>query len=97
MIVESCQILHSNAVNKLYSENTEGWLFAEKYLKQALPLTSDAAVLKFGSESATLKGLFLELGVGTGKTINFIAALNPHEKIYGFDAFEGLPDRKSVV
>jgi hypothetical protein len=55
-------------------------------------LTSDAEVLKFGSDRVKLEGLFIELGVCTGKTIKFIAALNPHKKIYGFDSFEGLPE-----
>lgn len=32
------------------------------------------------------------MGVCTGKTINFIAALNPTKTIYGFDSFEGLPE-----
>ncbi len=49
-------------------------------------------MLRYGSDHVKLKGLFIELGVCTGKTINFIAALNPHQKIYGFDSFEGLPE-----
>lgn len=32
------------------------------------------------------------MGVCTGKTVNFIAALNPTQKVYGFDSFEGLPE-----
>lgn len=32
------------------------------------------------------------MGVGMGRTINFIAALNPTKTIYGFDWFEGLPE-----
>lgn len=32
------------------------------------------------------------MGVCTGRTINFIAALNPEKVIYGFDSFEGLPE-----
>jgi hypothetical protein len=86
------QILHFKSVNKPYWENEQGCFFAEKYLTEALALTSDAEVLKFGSDKVGLEGLFIELGVCTGKTINFIAALNPHKKIYGFDSFEGLPE-----
>ncbi len=66
--------------------------FVEKYLATATPVTSDAEVLRFASDLVKLKGLFIELGVCTGKTINFIAGLNPHQKIYGFDSFEGLPE-----
>lgn len=86
------QILHFKSLNKSCWENEDASLFVEKYLKDSLPLTSDAEVLKLGSDHVTLKGLFLELGVCTGKTINFIAALNPHQIVYGFDSFEGLPE-----
>lgn len=86
------QILHFNSLNKPYWENEKSLSFVERYLKEAERLTSDAEVLKFGSDKATLDGLYIELGVCTGKTINFIAALNPHKKIYGFDSFEGLPE-----
>jgi hypothetical protein len=86
------QILHFKSRNKPYWENVQAQLFVKKYLSKATPLTSDAEVLKYGSDKAKLNGLFIELGVCTGKTINFIAALNPHQKIYGFDSFEGLPE-----
>jgi hypothetical protein len=86
------QILHFKSLNKPYWESEHGRFFVEKYLTKAAPLTSDAEVLKFGSDMVKLEGLFIELGVCTGKTINFIAALNPHKKIYGFDSFEGLPE-----
>lgn len=86
------QILHFKSINKPYEQDEQAKSFVEKYLSEAIPLTSDAEVLKYGSDSVRLKGLFIELGVCTGKTINFIAALNPHQKIYGFDSFEGLPE-----
>ncbi len=86
------QILHFKSLNKPCSQNEEARLFVEQYFKESLPLTSDAEVLKFGSDHVSLKGLFLELGVCTGKTINFIGALNPHQTVYGFDSFEGLPE-----
>lgn len=89
---ENNQILHSMSRNKPYWENDDAYLFVEKYLKESIPLMSDAEILKFGSDRVTLKGLYIELGVRTGKTINFIAALNPHQMIYGFDSFEGLPE-----
>ena len=38
------------------------------------------------------KGLYLEFGVRSGTSINFIAAYNPTKTIYGFDSFEGLPE-----
>lgn len=40
----------------------------------------------------TEKGLVLEFGVATGRTINHWARLLPEKTIYGFDSFEGLPE-----
>ena len=86
------QILHFKAANKPYWESETGRSFVEKYLGKAIELTSDAEALKFGSDHVKIKGLYVELGVCVGKTINFIAALNPNQTVYGFDSFEGLPE-----
>lgn len=91
-LTDGNQILHFKAKNKPYWDNQEACLFVEKYFSNAVPLASDAEVLKYASDHVKLQGLFLELGVCTGKTINFIAALNPRQKIHGFDSFEGLPE-----
>jgi hypothetical protein len=37
-------------------------------------------------------GLYLEFGVFAGRTINHVAKL-VNQRIYGFDSFEGLPER----
>lgn len=87
---EGSQILHFRSYNKPL--DSEALQVVERYFRDAKPCTSDAEVLQLGSESVTLDGLYIELGVCTGKTTNFIAALNPHKKIYGFDSFEGLPE-----
>ena len=36
--------------------------------------------------------LWLEFGVASGKTINYISKFTPH-LVYGFDSFEGLPEK----
>lgn len=41
---------------------------------------------------ASVDGMYLEFGVKSGTSINFIAAYNPTKTIYGFDSFEGLPE-----
>lgn len=86
------QIFHFNTRNKPYTLDKLAIHFVEKYLKTAAPLTSDASVLRYASDAVTIKGAYIELGVCTGKSINFIAALNPLHTIYGFDSFEGLPE-----
>jgi hypothetical protein len=86
------QILHFKSRNKPYWDNEAANQFADQYLSDAAQLTSDAEVLRYGSDRVKIKGLYIELGVCTGKTINFLAALNPHQRLYGFDSFEGLPE-----
>ena len=86
------QILHFKSVNKPYWHDETSRLFVEECLQNAAPLKSDAEVLKCASDHMIFKGLIIELGVCTGKTINFLAALNPYQTIYGFDSFEGLPE-----
>lgn len=88
------QILHFKSSNKSYELNKEAKEFVEKYLKKSQKLESDAEIIHFASDAVILVGAYLEIGtcICTGKSINFIAALNPHKTIYGFDSFEGLPE-----
>lgn len=39
-----------------------------------------------------IPGLWLEFGVGSGKSLSFIAQQRPHQTVYGFDSFMGLPE-----
>jgi len=49
--------------------------------------------LKTALEAVTLDGLYLEFGVFSGTTINFIAEqMGNHKVVHGFDSFEGLPE-----
>lgn len=86
------QVLNFYPCDKDYRDSKEASAFVEQHLKDAAVFDVDAAILKFAVEQASLDGLYLEMGVCTGRTINFIAALAPTHKVYGFDSFEGLPD-----
>ncbi len=86
------QILNFYPKDKDYRDSPAARAFVTRYFDNAEALNTDAAVLKFGSDHVTVRGAFLEMGVCTGKTINFIAALNPDQRIWGFDSFEGLPE-----
>ncbi|CAO5679052.1 MAG: hypothetical protein HEEMFOPI_01216 [Holosporales bacterium] len=91
------QIFHFKTNNKYYKENPESVDFVEKNLKKAKKFKTDTQILEFAVSQTKIKGFFIEMGVATGRTINFIAALKPKEIIHGFDSFEGLPqdwDRK---
>lgn len=84
------QVLHFGTQDYPY-ELPEAVDFVKKYLSKAKRLETDADLVRFASDQVTLSGAYLELGVTTGKTINFIAALNPTKTIYGFDSFKGDP------
>jgi hypothetical protein len=90
--LEGNQILHSKSTNTPYQNSLSAIAFVEKYLTEALLLPSDAEVLHYASDQAMQEGVWVELGTWKGRTINFLAALNPHKTIYGFDSFLGLPE-----
>lgn len=86
------QVLHFGSADYPYEEYPEAVEFVDKYLKNAKRFQSDADLLRYASDMVTIEGAYLELGVCTGKSINFIAALNPSHVIYGFDSFQGNPE-----
>jgi len=86
------QVLNFYPMDKDYRDSPAARAMVTTYFDNAMALDTDAAVLKFGSDHVTLRGAFLEMGVCTGKTINFVAALNPEQLVWGFDSFEGLPE-----
>jgi len=93
------QVFNFFPCDKDYRRNPKAKECVEKYFFDAIPLKNDAAMIKFASDNVNIDGCFIEMGVGSGKSINFIAALNPEKKIFGFDSFEGLPEdwqRKDV-
>lgn len=86
------QILHFKSKNKPYTLDSQAVAFVENYFSNSRVCHSEAEVLRVGSDAVTISGAYIEMGVCTGRTINFIAGLNPYQKVYGFDSFEGLPD-----
>ncbi|WP_421842706.1 TylF/MycF/NovP-related O-methyltransferase [Mycobacterium sp.] len=87
------QVLNFFPKDKDYRDLPEARAMVTKHFGNAKALDTDAAVLKYGSDHVAIAGAFLEMGVCTGRTINFIAALNPEQRIWGFDSFDGLPER----
>lgn len=55
----------------------------------AYPLTYVFEHMKLQHKPNTL---WLEFGVASGKTINYISKFTK-DKVYGFDSFEGLPEK----
>lgn len=86
------QVLNFYPMDKDYRDSPAAQAMVATHFGDAKALNTDAALLKFGSDHVTLRGVFMEMGVCTGKTINFVAALNPEQHIWGFDSFDGLPE-----
>jgi hypothetical protein len=87
------QVLNFYPMDKDYRDSPAARAMVANYFGDAKALNTDAALLKFGSDHVTMPGAFLEMGACTGRTINFIAALNPEQRIWGFDSFDGLPEQ----
>ena len=86
------QVMHfsSNKFRK-YQDDPGATDFVKTYCKEAKHLDTDADTLRFASDRVTIPhGAYLEMGTGSGRTTNFIAALNPKQIIHTFDSFEGL-------
>ena len=56
---------------------------------ETYPLTFVFEVMKYQHKPNTL---WLEFGVASGDTINYISKFT-NDKVYGFDSFEGLPEK----
>jgi Macrocin-O-methyltransferase (TylF) len=65
--------------------------YAEANMAEAAVYTDKLAVLEHGIAQARRDGLFMEFGVWSGRTINFIAERRVGP-VHGFDSFEGLPE-----
>lgn len=66
--------------------------YVMKHMSKVKAFNVSLDILTYAISKSILKGQFLEFGVYSGKTINYIAKLVPEETIYGFDCFEGLPE-----
>lgn len=85
------QVLHFDSSNRPHKDK-KILNFIKNNFYDAKAVNTDAGILKYANEQVTIEGLFLEFGVCTGRTTNFIAALNPLKTIHGFDSFKGLPE-----
>ncbi|MCB1107976.1 MAG: class I SAM-dependent methyltransferase [Chlamydiia bacterium] len=85
------QVFHLCSQNSHFNLCKKSKDFASTFLSEATPLSTDADILRFASDAVSIDGMYLEMGVWMGKTINFLAALNPNKVIHGFDSFQGLP------
>jgi len=66
-----------------------------EYVKANMPdapyFEKHRALVEFAVHEASLPGLYLEFGVGRGKSIRWIGA-RAGRNVHGFDSFEGIPE-----
>ena len=81
-----------HALNKIANE--EAVVLARNHLHTAMLFGGEnlSAYWKYALSKVSLDGLFLEFGVGGGRSINFFACHKPDRTFHGFDSFEGLPE-----
>jgi len=80
-----------SALQRRATESTSEYV--EKHIKNIDSVSSKIELLAIAIEKADLnKKLVCEFGVYSGKSINHIASLT-NQTVYGFDSFEGLPER----
>lgn len=69
--------------------------YADARMQDAAICTNVGAVLDHGLRAVERQGLFLEFGVWSGRTVNYIADRHA-DTVHGFDSFEGLPEDWSM-
>lgn len=81
-----------NALNRKAAESTADYV--KKHMKNVDSVSSASELLTkaMGQADWADGKLLCEFGVYSGSTINHIASLTDHI-VYGFDSFEGLPER----
>lgn len=81
--VEIMQVVHAGLSSAKLASNE---------LSTALPLQTREELLLESLKRAHCHGLVCEFGVYRGATLSLIANARQHDRVYGFDSFEGLPD-----
>jgi len=72
------------------------YYFIKTYLLNTSSFETKFELLRFALskiQKSNENELFCEFGVFSGKTINFIADNYPNIIVYGFDSFEGIPEK----
>lgn len=69
----------------------ESSIFVEERMQNSQVFYDDISLLTHALSLAIPGGLFLEFGVASGRTIKHVAN-TVHEKVFGFNSFEGLPE-----
>ena len=83
----------NSVTNEIFRIAThESARFAREHMSDVRWLPTPFDVLAHCVEQVEVEGLYLEFGVFSGTTINFIAS-KVETTVHGFDSFEGLPEQ----
>ena len=66
--------------------------YFQRKMGNCVAANDDLQLLELAVSWRRMKGLVMEFGVASGRTINYLAARMPQETIFGFDWFKGLPE-----
>jgi predicted O-methyltransferase YrrM len=77
---------------KYVAASVESYKYAAVRMADKRRFPESAALLRYAAQLIKPNAPVLEFGVFKGGTLNFLASLLPGSKVYGFDAFEGLPE-----
>ena len=86
------QIFHYKTLDRPHQKGSSTDLFVQRNLQKAKCCYTDAEILSYSLSQISIEGLYTEFGVCMGRTVNFIAGMNPARLIHGFDSFKGLPE-----
>ena len=93
-ILQNDEIRNKNLRRTIENRATEETVdYIQSRMLNVKSFSNKWEVLDYALNKTPLQGLYLEFGVFKGKTISYIAKkINPNT-IYGFDSFQGLPEK----
>ena len=85
---------NQNIRKKIYDiANFQTAEYVMRHMPKAKAFNYPLNILDYALQQVVISnGLYLEFGVFSGRTINYIANIISDKIIYGFDSFEGLPE-----
>ena len=85
-------LMNMDIINAIEGARTSAQ-FEREHLLGVAPCKRRQELFRLALSQAPEYGLLLEFGTYAGNSINFLAKLKPGAKFFGFDSFQGLPER----
>lgn len=78
--------------NKPFWNDENSLYVVENLFSGARACSSKSEVRDWALRAVEAEGLYLELGVASGRSLAYLAEKEPEKRWFGFDSFEGLPE-----